>query len=385
MLVTQVNISKMAEQEISGIASLYNVDISDEPRDDIWDGFVFSVGESHYKQTSLWGRAYRLLGWRTVRFRVEDAKGTVAGAQILMRPAPPLGWAGYISHGIIDLTQEEKCQALIIKAIRSICKVHQVIYLAIPVKENDDKTIESLKSIGFRPTIFGDIDPPCNLRVDLTVSREALLKNMGRNKRNQVQASQRRGLLFREGNRNDLGKFYELHMQDAQRIGYRPFNLEFYRHLWEIYCERNLIHLFMTEYEGEVINALICLAHGDILTAFKIGWSKKETQRYPSEAIHFGAMMWAKEHGFHFYDFEGFGRKELDVYESKHPYPDWFRNSYAYFKIQMGGRLIIDPPLYDFMANPWMNLVYHRLYPAIKDLAVYRKILALYRHSTVEM
>jgi len=363
-------------------ASEMDTQVTNVLRDDGWDKFVFLQTESHYSQTSLWAQVRRSQGWDTLRIIGKDGGEIVAGAQILMRPVPPMGWAAYIPFGVINPSREIQVYRHLFHTILNQCNTKHILYLAVPMMEKDDRWDDFLRQFGFGPTIFGDIDPPCNIRIDLSQTQEKIQGRMERNKRNQIRASQRRGLVFRMGDKNQLSIFYDLHTNDARRLGYVPFSWNFFQQLWDIYVEKDKINLFFTEWDGRIINALLCIKHGKIMTAFKIGSSGEEMWRYPSEAIHFGAMLWAKEHGMHFYDFDGFMHSELDIYLKGKPYPDHFRKTYAYFKIQMGGRLIIYPPLYDYITNPFFNLLYRKLYPVIKDYPLYRKLFLLYKYRT---
>ena len=87
------------------------------------------------------------------------------------------------------------------------------------------------------------------------------------------------------------------------------------------------------------------------------GWSGKHPNHHLNSALLWKSILWSKEHGYRYCDFEG-----LDP-SSARAIINGTRPPLAkdYFKYAFGGKAILYPPAYDFVPNKVLNWAYRRM------------------------
>ena len=278
--------------------------------DDVaWDRFLHTVPGGHYTQTSSWGRFRSGFGWHAVRVVVRDRTGIVGGAQLLVRSVGPFGAIGYLHRGPVVAPRSPHALALTLEGVERLCRRHRVRYLALRPATADRGVAAQFERWGARPGMLlqGDL-APSTARVALAASPDDILARMRRSTRGNIRRGLSRGLVARRGDGADLPKLLHLLEVAAQRRGTSPPSRTRYRHLWDALHPHGLAHLFLVEQAGVPVSAQLAIRFGDTLYSHLMGWSGTHAQRKPNELLEWTAMLWARDHGCRYYDFEGVDR-----------------------------------------------------------------------------
>jgi len=277
--------------------------------DAAWDRFLHTVPGGHYKQTSSWGRFRAGFGWHTVRVVVRDRVGIAGGAQVLVRPVGPFGAIGYLHRGPVVAPRSPQALAATLEGVERLCRRHRVRYLAVRPATADGGVAAQLDRWGARPGILLQDDlAPSTARVALAASPDDILARMRRSTRGNIRRGLSRGLVARPGGAADLPALLDLLEVAAERRGTSPPSRTRYRHLWDALHPHGLAHLFVVEHAGVPVSAQLAIRFGDTLYSHLMGWSGAHARSKPNELLEWTAMLWAREHGCRYYDFEGVDR-----------------------------------------------------------------------------
>jgi lipid II:glycine glycyltransferase (peptidoglycan interpeptide bridge formation enzyme) len=81
--------------------------------------------------------------------------------------------------------------------------------------------------------------------------------------------------------------------------------LDYYRRVWDIFRQRDAAGLFLAEYQGQPLAALMVLTWGKRAYYMYGASSNEQRHRMPTYLVQFRAMQWAREQGCESYDLWG--------------------------------------------------------------------------------
>jgi lipid II:glycine glycyltransferase (peptidoglycan interpeptide bridge formation enzyme) len=353
----------------AGVRPGYRVQLSRAHDDPAWDAFLAEMPEGHHMQTSLWCRVKALLGWRVARVCVTQSGQIVAGAQMLLRSLPFIGTIGYVPKGPLAAFDEPTSVRLVFEGFRQIVRACRVRYLLVePLCQS---IAQSMSDWGFQPNSM-EVTSAATVRIDLSSDLDQLLAQMRAKTRYNLRLGLRKGVSVREGTQSDLGTFYQLLAATGQRQGFAIHPQEYFHQMWRILHAAGHIRLFIAEYAGEAVSALLAIPFGQTVSFWAGAWSGQHGQRHPNEVMHWAAIRWGKAAGYRYYDFEG-----IDLQSAKalatHPASSASVNTVTAFKVGFGGQVVFFPGAYDYIANPLLSLAYRAVgariagYPTVQN------------------
>jgi serine/alanine adding enzyme len=183
-----------------------------------------------------------------------------------------------------------------------------------------------------------------NILVDLTKTEDDLWKELTAKRRNGIRRAIKEGTTFRVSNDLEtLQECYSILSEVYLRAKLPLYKYSFFYNLFTVLKDEAKLHLFIAEFDGEVIGCMIALGYMGVLYDFYAGARKEYYHKYPNDLIPWEVFRWAKNNGYHQFDFGGCGKPNV-------PY------SVRDYKKQFGGemvnwgrfRLILNKPLYKF-------------------------------------
>lgn len=362
---------RLNTQETSG----YWIWVNEEPEDPDWDAFLAKTPGGHYTQSSLWAKMKALSGWKATRLVVAREDSIIAGAQLLTRPLPLFGKIGYIPKGPLVASDDIHLSKLVINALHRLAKAHGVEYLAVQPPSKGQIT-HLLPGLGFHANPkMGTVTS--TILIDLTRDPNILLAQMRESTRTNIRRAQSRGITIREGTESDLGAFYHLVAVASQRKGYSTYSKKFLAEFWQILGSHGHTKLFFAEYAGEAVSTLLAIHFGDTLFTHVSAWDGRHRELKPNELLEWETMMWAKAHGYRYYDFEGIDPQVAKVILQGQPLADSHfpvaDRMVTRYKLGFGGRVTLLPEVYEYIYSPLLRSVYFQLLPKIEHWPVIAK------------
>jgi lipid II:glycine glycyltransferase (peptidoglycan interpeptide bridge formation enzyme) len=280
------------------------------PEDAEWDAFVACHPQGSLLQTTGWARLKNRFGWSSHRVWLKRDGRIAAGAQILYKSAA-LGLVkmAYIPHGpLVDWEDEEQTAVLFNQIDLSIYERRAAIAKLEPLIWQDALSPERWQEIctqhNLRPNT-DTIQPPQTILVDLRPSLDDILANMKQKTRYNIRLAAKKGVTTRQGTTADLPAFVQLMQLTGQRDGFGIHTPLYYQAAFEIFAEKEQVVLWLAEFEGKPLAAVMVFMLGRNAYYLYGASSNEERERMPNYAVQWAAMQWAKTHGCEWYDLWG--------------------------------------------------------------------------------
>jgi lipid II:glycine glycyltransferase (peptidoglycan interpeptide bridge formation enzyme) len=196
-----------------------------------------------------------------------------------------------------------------------------------------------------------DVQPPDTVLVDLTPPEKDILMNMKPKWRYNIGLAEKRGVTVRRLDAVGLGLFYTLFQETAKRDGINIHGPEYYHTLFAHCAEYagQELRLYLAEYEGESLGAIIVLFRGSEAVYLYGASSNHKRNLMAPYALQWQAMKDAKEAGCAEYDLFGIP----PVKDPSHPMAGLYQ-----FKTGFGGRIIHRPGSWDYAYRPLVKFLF---------------------------
>jgi hypothetical protein len=191
--------------------------------------------------------------------------------------------------------------------------------------------------------------------VDLgKISEEKIFKKWKKGHKDNLRMGLKKGVNVRLAeSRNDLKKYYKLYQILCSHWGKHasvtyPFSL--YEMIWDTIISKQKGLLWMAEWKGELISAVIAFYHNKYAVAWNSAANPDHSKLYANQVIYHAIIADAKRRGYKIFDFnpshglegvikfkEGFGTEKLDFRSYRHYTPLYkiasrVKNSFAGIK-----------------------------------------------------
>lgn len=306
----------------------YNPLVSPRVAASEWEAFTGPRPEVHLLQTAAWAEFKSRFGWKP-RWLVRGG----AGAQVLLRGlrfGPRLAYIpkGPVGDGLPDLLTD----------LEQLCREERTFLLRVePDREEGDPLETSLRDSGFR-TSPTSVQPRRTIVVSLEGDETTWLARMNQKTRYNIHLAGRKGVRVRPW--TDLPGFGAMMRATGDRQTFGVHHPDYYRHAYEVFHPRRECELFVAEWEGQPLAALMAFARGRRAWYFYGASTERERARMPAYLLQFEAMRWARDRGCSEYDLWGVPDEEEETLESRFPSrSDGLWGVYR-FKRGFGGRLM---------------------------------------------
>lgn len=285
------------------------VTVCTEADRDRFDTAVAASPSADVLQSWGWGEVKASTGWDAMRLLVEDDDGTVRAACSVLRltavrGVPPLLYAP--RGPIVNEGDTEALRTLLDEIRRRTGGAF--LFKCDPPSEPGAWPTEALAAAGLRRVsggAFGGVQPVAVMVLDLTAGPDEVLAGFKSKWRYNVRLAERKGVAVREGTRDDLAAFHAIYLETAARDGFVGRGRTYFERLWDVLEPREMLKMWVAEFEGEPIASIICTMMGERVV-YNYGASSNEHRNVmPNHLIQWNAIRWAAEKGFAVYDFRG--------------------------------------------------------------------------------
>ena len=282
-----------------------------------------------------------------------------AGAQILIRGMPGIGRIGYVPRGPLVAGERIDIAAALIAELKDVAKAQRIRHLIVQPPRTGQWMAEQLPDWGFARSALS-VAPTATILLDLAPDTDELLARMSKSARRHIRKGEREGISIREADHNEIEVFHSLLMTTGERQGWSPQSLEFFESMWKEFHPQGHVRIFLAEYESRVVSAHLVVPFGDVMLSKLSAWSGDRSAPYPNETLEWFMIRWAKEHGFRYYDFEGFDRAAAE--ELRQSDQESRSESMDHYKLKFGGDVVLLPPAFDYFPSGLVAATYGRLY-----------------------
>ncbi len=159
------------------------------------------------------------------------------------------------------------------------------------------------------------IQPPRTLIVDLSGSEQDILARMKQKTRYNIRLAMKKGVIVHES--EDLDLFYDMLQVTSRRDGFGIHNPLYYRCVFNLFRPGDECGLFVADYGGKPLAAIMVLVHGTRAWYFYGASTDEHREWMPTYLLQWEAMRWAKQRGCLTYDLWGVPDEDLEILESQ--------------------------------------------------------------------
>jgi len=297
---------------------------------DAWNAFVEHAPFRSFPQLWEWGELREPAGWRPVRFAVGEREGEpLAGAQVLIRTVPLLGWRlGYAPRGPIGHLDDPETRRSLVAAFRHLGVMERIATLKVdPEATVADPIGTALLAPPWRSA--AKVQPPRTRLIDLSLDEDDLLAAMRQKHRQYVHKAERAGVRVEQVDATAdataaLADFYRIYRHTAERAGFVVRVPEYYERVWRLFAPDGHARLFFATLDGERVATLFHFACGDRAAEAYGGMTDAGATSRANYLLKWEAIRAFKAAGFAVYDLwgiatggigqfkEGFGGRQVD-------------------------------------------------------------------------
>lgn len=298
-----------------------------------WNAFVDAAPYHAFPQLWEWGEVRAMGGWRPIRLAIGPSRDRpVAGAQLLLRRLPVLGWhLAYVPRGPIGTLDDPVVREGIVRALRALGRAERIA----TVRADPEATPASAYGSGLLEAPWRaapKIQPPTTRLLDLGRGVEALRSDLRRKHRQYVNKAERAGVTIEtfdggaapEAIGPALADFNRIYRLTAERAGFVSRQPYYYERVWSIFAPGNRVRLSFAIIDGERVATLFHFLCGDRVVESYGGMTDAGADARANYLLKWAAIAGFADAGFATYDMwglatggirqfkEGFGGEEVE-------------------------------------------------------------------------
>jgi lipid II:glycine glycyltransferase (peptidoglycan interpeptide bridge formation enzyme) len=315
-----------------------------------WELLV-QESKGHLLQTWAWGELKCRFGWRAERLALPHGQDGPAAAQVLYRQIAPGLRLAYVPRG--PLVQDPTRASALLVLLAAHVRARGCFLLKIePDWARGDPRDAALAGAGsgthtqFAPSAEA-VQPSTTIQIDLTADEQAILGRMKPKWRYNIRLSEKKGIHVRAGTGSDLSTFYELMQATGRRDRFAIHTRDYYDVAFELLSAAHPVRLLVAEYDGQALGMIFVAASGDEAIYLYGASANAERNRMPNHALHWAAILWAKQRGCRHYDLWGIP-EAAGAADAESNLPDTLYQ----FKQGFGGRIVRYSGAWDLVVNP---------------------------------
>jgi lipid II:glycine glycyltransferase (peptidoglycan interpeptide bridge formation enzyme) len=299
----------------------------------VWNAFVERAGYRSFPQLWEWGELREGSGWRAIRLAVgERPDQPLAGAQVLVRHVPLVGWRlGYAPRGPVGQLEDGAVRRALFTAMRELASSEGIATLKVdPEATASDPFGAALLAAPWRQA--ARVQPPRTRLIELAPDEETLLSQMSKKHRQYVHKAAREGVMVTQLSPSAtpdetavaLADFYRIYADTAERAGFAARVQDYYERVWSLFAPAGHARLFFAVLQGERVATLFHFACGNRAAEAYGGMTEAGGDSRANYLLKWEAIRAFRAEGFASYDLwgiatggiahfkEGFGGRQVD-------------------------------------------------------------------------
>jgi len=306
----------------------------------------FNALAAHPLQAWEWGEFRTKTGVKVIRF--VEAKHTY---QITFHPIPKLPYTiGY-------LPKSDPPTAGALKKIRQIGREQKAIFIKLEPNLNFPADQTANKQTKAKQSLLRHCQPGKNhfhrytFQIDLAKSEDEILAAMKSKTRYNIRLAERRGVkIIQDKSKKAFEIYLRLMWKTTQRQGFYAHTKKYHRLLWETLKDTDIYHLFLAQYQGQILAAYVFFIFNRVLY-YPYGASTREHREVMApHALFWQAIKFGKSKGCRIFDMWG------SLGPDAKPTDPW--SGFHRFKAGFGGRLMESIGAYDLVINSQLYPLY---------------------------
>ena len=286
-----------------------------------YNSFLKSHDRCNFQQSIEWGKV-KVDNWKNKIVLVQDKNGNIIGSiSVLIRNIPIFGNIMYSSRGpICDIHDEEVLKQLT-DGLKELAKKYNAFVLKVEpdIKSNDKEFREIVTKLGYRikddaKNFSEEIQPRYVFRLDIKGKTEdEIFKAFHQKTRYNIRLATKKGVVIKEGTREDLKDFHEIMKVTGKRDNFIIRPLEYFEKMYDELGDH--AKLLMAYYEGKPISGIFDIDYGNKVWYLYGASSNEHRNLMPNYLLQWEGIKYAINKEKDIYDFRGVS----GVLDESHP------------------------------------------------------------------
>jgi lipid II:glycine glycyltransferase (peptidoglycan interpeptide bridge formation enzyme) len=273
----------------------------------------------------------------------------------------------YIPGGPVGNWMEKEIAPKLFSELHQIANSHKAVFLKVEPLLPKSSTIERvLHQHQFRTSSYTN-QAATTIIIDITPSFDDILAGMHQKTRYNIRYAKRKGVVVREGNREDLIAFSHLLRNLGRREGFAPRNLEYLEAEWDTLHPAGLLKLFVATYQEKILSIHMSALFGENAIYLHGASSDEYKNLMPNYLIMWESIKWAKSQGCKTFDLWGIPEEVgVAAYLGKPiPEPNSTKGLWGVFRFKKGfsSNIVLYMKAYDYVYNNFLyTLISNKLF-----------------------
>jgi len=285
-----------------------------------YNEFLEKHDRCNFQQSVEWGRVKE--AWTNEIVLAEDKDGNIIGSiSVLIRKIPIFGNMMYVSRGPICDIHDKKVLSDLTEGLKELAKKYKAFILKMEpdIKSDDQEFRDIVKELGYKikddAKNFNEvIQPRYVFRLDLKGKTEdEVFKAFHQKTRYNVRLAIKKGVVIKEGKREDLQDFHEIMKITGKRDDFIIRPLSYFEKMYDELGEH--VHLLMAYYNDKPISGIFNIDFGNKVWYLYGASSNEHRNLMPNYLLQWEGIKYAIENDKDMYDFRGV----VGVVDESHP------------------------------------------------------------------
>ena len=244
--------------------------VTDEKTRNEYKEFLEKSDRCNFQQSTEWAEVKKP-NWKPEIILAEDENGRIIGSLcVLIRKIPIFGNIMYSSRGpVCDIHNEDVLKQLT-NGTRELAKKYKAIVLRIEpdIVSEDQEFRRIVTKLGYKikddaKDFKDEIQPRFVFRLDIKGKTEdEILANCHQKTRYNIRLATKKGVVIKEGTREDLKDFHKIMIETGSRDGFIIRPLEYFEKMYDELAP-NHMKLLMAYHEDKPISGIIPIMYGN--------------------------------------------------------------------------------------------------------------------------
>ena len=273
--------------------------------------FLESHERCNFQQSLEWGKVKT--NWIKEVVLAEDENHKIIGSIcIWIRKMPIFGNMMYSSRGPVCDIHDKKVLEQLTDGIKELGKKYNAFVLRIEpdIKKDDQEFRKIVEEIGYKikddaKDFKDEIQPRFVFRLDIKGKTEdEVLAGCHQKTRYNIRLAKRKGVVVKEGTREDLKDFHKIMIETGSRDGFIIRSLDYFEKMYDELAPKHM-KLLMAYYEDKPISGIIPIMYGNKTWYLYGASSNQHRNLMPNYLLQWEMIRQAIQNKCDIYDFRG--------------------------------------------------------------------------------
>ena len=283
--------------------------------------FLESHERCNFQQSLEWGEVKD--SWIKEVILSEDEKGNIRGSLcVWIRKMPIFGNMMYVARGPVCDIHDKKVLEDIRKGADELAKKYNAFVLRMEpdVEKSDTEFRKIVEDLGFKikddsKDFKDEIQPRFVFQLDLRgKTKDQIFSEFQSKTRYNVRLAGRKGVVIKEGNRDDLKVFHDIMVETGKRDNFLIRSLSYFEKMYDELAPEHM-KLLLAYHEDRAIAGIIPIMYGNKVWYLYGASSNTDRNLMPNYLLQWTMIQEAIDRGADMYDFRGVS----GVVDENHP------------------------------------------------------------------